>query len=243
MSRGFQFKQFYVNHEQSAMKVGTDSIVLGSWAPVNGVKRILDIGTGSGLLALMMAQKSDADCAITAIDIESTAVNQATFNFIASKWKKKFSCREVALQDYTTETAFDFIICNPPYFAARQYSQNDETTQNQTLARLRARQQDTLSLAELLDSVKRLLAPKGAFCCVLPSDLDTQFTDLAQEQSLSFQRKLSLLPSPDKPPIRSLWQIGAEAKKLEEQELIIKDDTGQYTNSYKTLTKDFYLHF
>lgn len=243
MSRGFQFKQFYVNHEQSAMKVGTDSIVLGSWTQVNGAKRILDIGTGSGLLALMMAQRSGAECAITAIDIESTAVNQANFNFIASKWKKKFGCREVALQDFSTEMAFDLIISNPPYFPKRQFSKNDETTQNQTLARLRARQQDTLSLADLLTNVKRLLASNGVFCCVLPSDLDTLFTELAQEQALAIQRKLSLLPTPEKPPIRSLWQIGAEAKKLEEQELIIKEEMGQYTNSYKTLTKDFYLHF
>ncbi len=244
MSKGFQFKQFYVDHSQCGMKVGTDSIVLGSWCQPGAAKRILDVGTGSGLLALMMGQKTAPQTHICAIDIDAHAVSQATFNFISSPWPHKFSCRQIELQTFEPDQQFDLIIANPPYFPSRIYRESDKTRDNHSIARLRARQQDTLAIADLVTHCHRLLNDEGEFYVVLPVAADAEFEAAWQVLGMYVSRQLQLIPAPGKEPLRNLWCLSkAKPDHVEKNELQVKDINNRYSRAYQALCKEFYLHF
>lgn len=120
-SRGFTFKQFHVDHDRCAMKVGTDGILLGAWAPVANARRVLDIGTGSGLIALMLAQRSRSDCVIDAVELDNNAVNQARDNVTASPWAARIRVIESAIQEYQA-APYDLIVSNPPTSWQARYS-------------------------------------------------------------------------------------------------------------------------
>lgn len=261
---GFQFKQFKVEDSQCAMKVGTDSIILGSWVstqkhvqknieslgpdrPINSTQ-ILDIGTGSGLLALMMAQKfanSDGSniARIVAIDIEQSAVEQAEQNFSASPWGEFLKALLMPLQTFSPESKFDLIISNPPYFETQQFSAKELQSKNTSSARKAARYQSELSLKDLLNGVERLLAPYGVFYCILPADLEGEVNRALQERELSVQQTLSVQSLPTKPVSRKAFAIGFEKKNLVDERLVIYQSHGVYSQEYRELAKNFYLNF
>ncbi len=147
---GFTFKQFHVAHDRCAMKVGTDGILLGAWAPVTNARRILDIGSGSGLIALMLAQRSPADCRIDAVELDSNAARQARENAAASPWHERVTVIESAIQTYQA-APYDLIVSNPPYFVAGQSFRDP--------ARALARHTGGLDSRDLLAACDRLLAP------------------------------------------------------------------------------------
>ncbi|GAC32397.1 tRNA1(Val) (adenine(37)-N6)-methyltransferase [Paraglaciecola polaris] len=246
--KGFQFKQFFIEHQSCAMKVGTDSIMLGSWVkcstPVqtHAATRMLDIGTGSGLLAIMLAQKSVVDTYITAIDIDKDAINQAKGNIATSPWTNKIHAKHCSLQTFTREAIdqhkFSIIVSNPPYF-------NSPLTVNSDAAqkRITARQTIDLSHQTLLDCVSQLLETDGKFYCVLPSDNCPAFIAYASTLNLHLCEQLTVFSKPNSAALRGLLAFSFIQTPLKNEALTIYTQDHQYSANYKALCKDYYLNF
>ncbi|WP_166425399.1 methyltransferase [Paraglaciecola sp. 20A4] len=245
--KGFQFKQFFIEHQDCAMKVGTDSILLGSWVSLphkvamSNPTRILDIGTGSGLLAIMLAQKSSGNAHITAIDIDNDAINQAKYNFAASPWANRIRAELCSVQTFTqTENMgkFDLIISNPPYFNSPL-----PVDTNEEKKRIRARQTVDLTHQTLLDCVAQLLSNTGKFYCVLPTDCCASLITYASTLKLHLCSQLMVYSKPDSLPLRCLLAFSAQNAPLLSENLTIYTQHQQYSEHYKAICKDYYLNF
>ena len=230
----FQFKQFGVQQNLSAMKVGTDGVLLGAWVtPKEG--SLLDIGTGTGLLSLMLAQRTDA-AQIDAIDIDESAYQQALINVNESKWKERIHVHHSALQDYKPSKKYDLIFSNPPYFV------NSSKTTNE--AKNRARHTDDLPFDELIRLVKHFLKEEGVFALILPVNEAPSFVDKAFQRELFLTRRSAVKPNIHKKPKRVLLEFAHQHLTLKEEELTIETEKRhQYTKEYINLTQDFYLNF
>lgn len=230
----FSFKQFTVHHELCAMKVGVDGVTLSAWVDVAGIYKILDIGTGSGLIALMLAQRAE-NAQITAIEIDGNAVIQAKTNVKNSPWKDRIEVIHNSLQDYSLRTTevFDLIVCNPPYFVNSLKPEIEE--------RSLARHSELLPHSDLIKESKKLLAENGRFCLILPVNEGGNFIRMAKAEGLFCVKKVFLHPNLQKPPKRLLIQLEKSEKKCEISELVIEKERGIYTPEYEQLVKDFYL--
>lgn len=231
----FSFKQFTIDDSRCAMKVGTDGVLLGAWASTGS--RILDIGTGSGLIALMLAQRVADTAQIDAIDIDPEAVEQAEANFVASPWS---TCQAYlsSLQDWATaerEGSYDLIVSNPPYF--------DNSLKNPDTQRSLARHTDTLSYEELIACSVSLLAEDGHLCLILPIEAERGIIELATKQGLRARRVMRVKGVERKPYKRILLDFAKSAivTEVAESELILTDKTGARTTAYASLCRDFYL--
>ena len=232
----FKFKQFTINQDRCAMKVGTDGVLLGAYADVENAQNILDIGTGTGLIALMLAQRSSAK--ITAIEIEEQASIQAKENVENSKFKTQVEVINTSLQEYvkSTNVKFDLIVSNPPYF---QNSFKAETDQRTT-----ARHTTELTYRELINSSGKLLAEKGKICIIIPKDEEQNLIEIANSYSLFVTDILNIKPTPTKSPKRIILTFSRIEKQLTQSELIIEDKgRHNYSDKYIELTKEFYLKF
>ncbi|MGC9373947.1 MAG: tRNA1(Val) (adenine(37)-N6)-methyltransferase [Bacteroidales bacterium] len=232
----FKFKQFTVYQDQCAMKVGTDGVLLGAWANVENADRILDIGTGTGLIALMMAQRSNAT--IDAVEIESNACEQAQENVNQSQWSKRIKIIHQSFQNFATETKtkYDLIVSNPPYF------QNSLTTPLEK--RTKARHNTDMQLADILTGALNCLSESGTLSVILPYIEASLFIVKAAEQGLYCVRKTNVLPKPGRKPKRLLLEFKKIKKPFTEQQLVIElNKRHEYSDDYKNLTKDFYLKF
>ena len=231
----FEFKQFTVQQDQCAMKVGTDGVLLGAWVSVHRENRILDIGTGTGILALMLAQRSSSE--IVAVEIEPSACRQAMENISNSPWKSRILAINTSIQEYSEKnnSSFDLIISNPPFFS--------NSLKTPHLERTLARHNDQLSPEEILSSVRRLLNPDGRFALILPYVESTLFIVDAAMHEFYCTRKTMVKSSAQKKPHRILMEFSRSRRKPEESELVIYDDFGNYTQGYRELTKEFYLSF
>ena len=228
----FTFKQFTIHHDRCAMKVGTDGVLLGAWTNVDSSSRILDIGTGTGLIALMLAQRNP-EAFITAIDIDTEAVEQAHENILCSPWKNRV---EVVRQDictYTPDTLFDTIVSNPPYFIDSLKCPNNQ--------RNTARHTDTLDAEHLLSKVAELLIPNGRFSLILPADQINDLIRLATKHNLYPSRHTAVITRPGLAPKRTLIEFRKKKETLQTDELVIELERHVYSADYIALTKDFYL--
>jgi tRNA1Val (adenine37-N6)-methyltransferase len=241
LSKGFQFKQFFIEHDKCAMKVGTDSIMLGSWAIVDNSKSILDIGTGSGILALMLAQKSADDCLITGIDIDASACVQAGGNALASPWSSRLNIRKISLQDFPLATTFDLIVSNPPYFEV--YGRASEQVKEGHEQRKRARQISELTHYQLLQQVVSLLSKNGRFCCILPATGSAVIVDYAAKLGLHCRRQMWVKAKPKGKVIRHMLEFSRSVQVGEQKNLTIYDQEQQYSPDYKSLCREFYQNF
>jgi tRNA1Val (adenine37-N6)-methyltransferase len=219
------------------MKVGTDGVLLGAWAPVETATEILDVGTGSGLIALMAAQRNRY-AGINAIDIDPDAVAQAADNFRQSPWSERVSVHLSSLQDFAKvcTTRFDAIISNPPFFARSLKSPDEKRTT--------ARHTDTLDGEELLSISTGLLAPDGKIHLILPYETGKELVKKAVSWHLYCGGYTEVLPAPDAPAKRLLLSFGRQPMAFSASRLII--ETGQrhhYSEEYIRLTKEFYLNF
>ena len=231
----FIFKEFEVNQDQCAMKIGTDAVLLGAWTNLDeNPFSILDIGSGTGILALMLAQRSQADL-IDAIEIDDQAYEQCVSNFENSPWSDRLFCYHASLEEFVDEIEdkYDLIISNPPF-----YSEDFKTGSSQ---RDLARFTDALPFDHLLDSVSRLLSEDGTFTVVIPFKEENQFKLLASEVNLFANRILHIKGSPSSEIKRSLIEFSFRESETEIDELIIETARHQYTQDYINLTKDFYL--
>ena len=227
----FTFRQFHIEQDKCAMKVGTDGVLLGSWA--KGGKRILDIGTGTGLIALMMAQRFP-DANIDAIEIDENAVIQATENVLHSPFSKQIVVKHCSLQTYSEiKEKYDFIICNPPYFVDSLKS-NDN---NRTVAR----HTDTLPFNELIKCAYQLLTPNGHFSLVLPVESYRILEPEAILNGFSVIKKVLVKTTPSKQPKRILVELGKVPDKYFSTTEYLQDSAGNKSEWYKEITKEFYL--
>lgn len=234
-AKGFAFKQFFVAHDRCAMKVGTDSIMLGSWTKPGQARQILDIGTGSGLLALMMAQTSGAGSRILGVDMDPQAIEQARENANNSPWAEKLVFECLALQSMPERPDYDLIICNPPYFP-HQHSLES--------ARQAARLTVGLPHQELVLAVSGLLTEQGRFCCVLPQQVVADVVTMALKVGLYINRRTEVRSQPDKSVSRVLLELTRTAPhQVKKQNLTIQQQAGHYTQAYQRLCQDFYLNF
>ena len=240
----FRFKQFQVWHDQCAMKVGTDGVLLGAWCPLPSREcvRVLDIGTGSGLIALMMAQRTCAVDSlqlivnIDAIDIDGGAVEQAAYNFKQSPWAENLHAYQSSLQEWHSETKYDLIMSNPPYFQA--------SLKNPDSQRATARHTDTLSYCELLAHASRLLTADGTIALILPADAEQEIVTLAHEYALAVTRLTYVHSKPGKPVKRILIAFTPSTAALPATQIThfyIESDTSPRSEEYQTLTHEFYL--
>lgn len=229
----FQFKQFTIHQERTAMKVGTDGVLLGAWAEPEKASNILDIGTGTGLLALMAAQRNPG-ARIDAIEIEPEAAGQAKENAAASPWHDRISIHPVSLFNFTAACLYDCILCNPPFF-----SNSTKTPDN---GRTTARHTDTLPHEALIRSVVHLLAGNGSFYIILPTEEAEIFMRLAEAARLYVARITKVLPNPGKKPKRYLMKFTFDWIPVVTDKLVIELSRHEYTPEYISLTKDFYLN-
>ena len=231
----FRFKQFEVCHGGCAMKVGTDGVLLGAWCRVYGVKsKVLDVGTGSGLIALMLAQRF-ADAQIDAIDIDENAVNQANDNFVHSKWSNRLQCRQIAVQDLAFEKArYDAIVSNPPYFI--------DSLKNPNIQRQTARHTDTLSYEELLNASKILLQEDGSLSLILPAEAEEGIIKKKKKTGFFPTRLVHVYSKPGKPVKRLLIELRKrKGSPCEQSQFYIESDSSPRSDEYTALTKEFYL--
>lgn len=213
------------------MKVGTDGVLLGAWADIAQCRHILDVGTGTGLVALMAAQRSEAH--ITAIDLDHDAVTQAAENMAASPWGERMLVLEADVKTFEWEHPFDAILCNPPFF--------ENALKSPDAARTMARHTDTLSFDELAHSAARLLAPEGELSVVIPHDRAMDMTVSAACHGLFATRQTIVVPVEGSKPKRMLMAFTRQGKPHTTHTLYIESAQRNYTPEYTELVKDFYL--
>jgi len=228
----FRFKQFTVYHDLCAMKVGTDGVLLGAWSDCKKAKTILDVGTGSGLIALMLAQRSNAQ--IHAIDIDENACKQAKINFDNSPFFDRLIVENAAFQHWKTSLLFDLIVSNPPYFSDSLKSPNS--------GRNFARHNDSLFFADLIKKSSSLLNPDGRIAVIIPFAGFELFQSLAMENHLFLCRKTLVASLPQKPPKRILLEYSNKESGYREDLLLIEKSQSFYSEEYIGLTEDFYLN-
>jgi tRNA1Val (adenine37-N6)-methyltransferase len=232
----FKFKQFSIHQDRCAMKVGTDGVLLGAWSPLpKNCFNILDIGAGTGVLSLMLAQRTEAE-QIDAIEIDENAYEQCVENFENSKWGNRLFCYHAGLDEFLEEMedeSFDLIISNPPFYTDDYKSEN----KSRDLARF----EDAMPFEELIESAANLLSEFGIFSVIIPFKEEGKFISLAKEFQL-FPFKITHVKGNSTSEFkRSLLAFTWDEQILETNELIIELERHLYTIEYIELTKDFYL--
>ena len=233
----FQFKQFSMAQDRCAMKIGTDGVLLGAWASLeHQPDSILDIGTGTGLIALMLAQRSPAPL-IDALEIDDDAYEQAVENFENSDWGDRLFCYHAAFDEFVEEMQdeekYDLIVSNPPFYAEDFTSENTQRNQ--------ARFAEALPFQELLAGTSKLLSKEGIFSCIIPYREEENFLQLA-ENSCLFPRKITRVRGNTKSELkRSLINLGFSKEEPSYDELILEISRHNYTEEYKQLVSEFYL--
>jgi len=232
----FQFKQFSVQQDKCAMKIGTDAVLLGAWCPIdNNTFSVLDIGAGTGILSLMLAQRSNAQ-QIDAIEIDENAYEQAVDNFENSPWGDRLFCFHAGLDEFIDEPedAYDLIVSNPPFYAEDYKTENEQ--------RDLARFQDALPFEDLVEAAGLLLSENGIFAVIIPFKEEAKFIDLCADAELFPVKVTRVKGTPTSETKRSLLAFKRfELPVLTADELIIETARHDYTSEYISLTKDFYL--
>lgn len=231
----FQFKQFRIDQGQCAMKVTTDACIQGAWTPLpTQTKRILDIGTGTGLLALMLAQRSEA-ALIDAVEYDETAAEQAKENVSHSPWSKRISVRCNDIRNHESREKYDLIICNPPFFDNALLGPQDEKN--------RARHTIALSKDELAAAIVKHLTPEGHFSILLPVPEYRYWLSVAEAHGLFPEEQLLIRHRPGAEPKRIVAIMGRGSKgTIREHQLAIVQEDSTYTDLFNDLLRPFYLN-
>lgn len=230
-TKDFSFKQFKIAGGYSGMPVSTDGVLLGAWCGIKQANTLLDIGTGTGLLALMCAQRNP-DCVIDAIDIDQHALQAAKENFTSSPWSSRLTLLEGDVLNFPFGTSYDAIVCNPPYFNSGEHAQNQQ--------RATARHTLTLSHEALLERCFKLLSADGQAWFVLPEAEGRTFISLAETLGWHLAGLCEVQPTAKKPVSRLLIQLSQYTSNAKIEKLIIQKDNG-YSDEFVALTKAFYL--
>lgn len=235
MTKPFQFKEFSIDQDRCAMKIGTDGVLLGAWTSIQDAYSILDIGAGTGILALMLAQRSDAE-QIDALEIDEDAYEQCVDNFENSSWADRLFCYHAALDEFTEEMKdekYDLIISNPPFYT-EDYKSGDT-------ARNMARFADSLPFEELIKFASELLSDEGCFAVIIPYSEEEYFLKLSEKVNL-FPNRITRVRGTESTPLkRSLLQLSFTEKPFSTNELILEVSRHQYTKDYQKMVAPFYL--
>ena len=237
----FQFKKFKVHQDRCAMKVGTDGVLLGAWSSIeHEPKSILDIGAGTGVIALQLAQRSSAST-IDAIEIDDQAHEQCTHNFENSDWADRLFCYHASVQEFASEMEhkYDLIVSNPPFFKAPKSI--DAQTQNISQERAVARFTDTLPFKHLVVCAAHLLSQNGFFCTILPQTEVASFIEIAAQNKLFISKICTIRGIKTSKIKRCMLAFSTRESKPKTQELIIEVSRHNYTQDYKNLVRDFYV--
>jgi len=237
-SQPFEFKQFKIAQDACTMKVGTDGILLGASVEVAGVEKILDIGCGSGLIGIMLAQRTK-ESVIHAVEIDEAAYLQAAGNMALSPWKKRLEAFCCSIQDYSmvTDHRYDLVVSNPPFFSGGTFSANED--------RNNVRHTVKLPNGDLLMAARKLLKKNGRFCVILPYLEGLRFQEQAEQYGFHCTKMTEVVPKEGRPVERLILQFELEANELESKELVtnelvVHEADGKYTAAYVDLTKAFY---
>jgi len=234
-NKPFQFKQFSIQQDKTAMKVGTDGVLLGAWAEVRlEVLSVLDIGAGTGLIALQIAQKSNAEL-IDAIELNDNAYEQTVENFEQSDWGDRLFCYHASLQEFVDEIEeeYDLIISNPPFYT----STFKELEENRAMAR----HTESLNYNELLEGTSKLLTQNGSCAFIIPFSEEENFIKIASENKLFPNRITRVRGTQNSKIKRSLLQCSFMENKTIINDLVIEIERHKYTQDYIDLVQDFYL--
>lgn len=231
----FRFKHFSIEDSLSAMKIGTDGVLLGAWADVVQARHILDAGTGTGLIALMVAQRS-AQARIVAVDIVEAATEEARSNVAMSQWRERIEVVQHDLRTFDCDTKFDHIVSNPPFFSEPQLPSD--------LARSVARHTTTFEYDDIVSLAERLLIEGGKLSVILPFDCGARMRSVAFGR-LWLSRQTDVITTEGDKPRRVLMEFTLQEQPLMPRcdELTIRDARGEYTHKYRQLTEEFYLMF
>lgn len=233
----FQFKQFRIEQQRSAMKVGMDGVLIGAWADVTGAANILDIGAGTGLIALMMAQRNSL-ALIDAIEMDEEAFEECLFNMEHSPWIDRLKAWCCTFQSFTviSDQKYDLIISNPPFFT--------NGIKAPDCSRSQARHDDSLPVGELISGIARLLSPQGKAALILPSENLSELKKWLNANGLFLSRLCQVKPNPQKPVFRVMVEMTLKECLCKEEQLMIEyENHFDYTPEYRSLTREFYLKF
>jgi tRNA1Val (adenine37-N6)-methyltransferase len=246
MSKPFRFKEFTIYQDKTAMKVGTDGVLLGAWCSLeHEPESILDVGSGTGLIGLMLAQRSDAET-IDAVELDENAYEQTVENFERSDWGDRLFCYHSSFQEFAQEMAeggeqYDLIVSNPPFYT--------DAFETEDAARNKARFTSSLSFEDLIQGANHLLSPSGRFATIIPFKEEQAFLKLAFKNNLYLTRVCRVKGTETSEIKRSLLEfypstaLRETKTKLIEEELVIEISRHNYTQKYKELTGGFYLKF
>ncbi len=234
-NNSFKFKQFSIHQDKCAMKVGTDGVLLGAWATTkHNPNSILDIGAGTGLIALMLAQRSHAET-IDALEIDDKAYEQCVSNFESSPWGDRLFCYHASLIEFIEEIedSYDLIVSNPPFYS--------EDYKSDSLERDMARFNDAMPFEHLVVAAAKFLSEDGKFVVIVPRKEEEHFINIASQVNIFTNKILHVQGAKETPVIRSLIEFSFTKTPIEESNLTIEISRHNYTEEYKDLTKDFYL--
>lgn len=231
----FEFKQFRIEQQKAAMKVGTDGVLLGAWTPMVDNQRIFDVGTGTGLIALMLAQRSNS--MIDAVEIDELACEEAKFNFEQSLWSDQLKVFNGDFQAFANlpNEPYDLIVSNPPFFV------NSLKTQNAALSV--ARHNDMLTFDQLTTGARKLLSSTGRLCVIIPFEACVEFSGCARLAGFYLKQQTAVIPKTGRAPKRVLLEFTVLPGYPITNELVILNEDGYYTGDYKKLTAPFYPAF
>jgi tRNA1Val (adenine37-N6)-methyltransferase len=233
----FRFKQFDIYHEKCAMKVGTDGVLLGAWCSVKDALSALDIGTGSGLIAIMLAQRQPG-CMIEALEIDRESFLQASDNAARSPWNRRIRVHHISFQEFSRKPGqqYDLIVSNPPYFT--------NSLTNPDPRRTNARHAGSLTMDEIIEGVLKLLSGNGKFCMIMPVPEADIFIKNAAGSGLWCRKITSVYPNPGKPPKRYLMEFRKIKGEIQTEGLVLElARRHEYSDDFRKLTGDFYLDF
>jgi len=228
----FRFKQFAVVNDRTAMKVGTDGVLLGAWCPADEARRVLDVGTGCGVIALMIAQRNST-ALIDAIDIDHDAIGEAAWNFGQSPWSDRLTAIECDFNSIAGDKRYDLIVSNPPYFTNGVLPTGT--------SRMTARHTGSLDYRQLIDVSARLLGDKGLLAIITPTEAENDILQVATFASLPVRGITRVIPVEGAAPKRTMWQFSRREMPYNEGTLTIARKDGAFTSEYVALTGAFYL--
>lgn len=226
----FRFQQFSISQSAEVFRVGTDGVLLGALASVENVQNTLEVGTGTGLISLMIAQRNPK-AEILAIDINEKAVELAKSNFENSPFSDRLRVEHQSFTQFYFDGKFDLIVCNPPYFEKMEHSQKD----------ILARQQITLNFEQLIETASKKIAENGIFSVIIPKNSDNFFTEKCSDFGLKIQRRINIKGNANAEIKRCILEFCKNPKNYTEEVLILEKAPRQYSDEYLALTKDFHI--
>jgi len=227
----FHFKHFSVSQSDTTMKVGTDAMLLGSLVQADDAKSILDIGTGTGVIALMMAQRFH-EAQIVGLEIDPNASREASENFQNSRWSNRLSAVNADVLKHHFDQAFDFIVSNPPYYENSLLSNDNRTS--------RAKHAEFLPVDELLNKVASILSENGSFWVIVPFENIHSWVESAKSRDLFLTNSISIIGKEGQGEKRGVLSFGRNLVRIQNSNLVIRDQRNKYTKEYIELTKEFH---